>query len=96
MAAGDAASRGLAEGDWAEVYNDRGSFLARVSLAESVKPGVAVAPGIYWNKHAPGATNANATTSSALSDLGGGATFFDNLVEVRQAAVGPDQGKGLP
>jgi anaerobic selenocysteine-containing dehydrogenase len=95
MAAGDAASRGLADGNWAEVYNDRGSFLARVSLVESVKPGVAVAPGIYWNKHAPGATNANATTSTALSDLGGGATFFDNLVEVRPAEVGPNRGEEL-
>ena len=28
------------------------------------------------------ASNCNATTSTALTDLGGGATFFDNLVEV--------------
>jgi hypothetical protein len=26
--------------------------------------------------------NCNATTSTALTDLGAGATFFDNLVEV--------------
>jgi hypothetical protein len=25
----------------------------------------------------------NNTTSSALTDMGGGATFFDNMVEVR-------------
>ena len=30
-----------------------------------------------------GGTNVNGTTSSALTDMGGGATFFDNLVEVR-------------
>ena len=29
----------------------------------------------------------NSTTSSALTDMGGGATFFDNMVEVR--AVDP-------
>ena len=31
----------------------------------------------------PAGRNVNSTTSSALTDMGGGATFFDNLVEVR-------------
>jgi anaerobic selenocysteine-containing dehydrogenase len=79
----DAACRGLVEGQWAEVFNDRGRFLARVSLGGTVKPGVAVSTGIYWNKLSPGLANANRTTSSALTDMGGGAIFFDNLVEVR-------------
>ncbi len=85
MADVDAADRGLGDGDWAEVYNDRGRFLARVALTGSVKPGVAVAAGIYWGKLSPGGANANSTTSSALTDMGGGATFFDNLVQVRPA-----------
>ena len=75
--------RGLVDGQWAEVYNDRGRFQARVALTGSVRPGVAVATGIYWNKLTPGRSNVNSTTSSALTDMGGGATFFDNLVEVR-------------
>jgi anaerobic selenocysteine-containing dehydrogenase len=79
----DARVRGLSSGQWVEVYNDRGRFQARVSLTESVRPGVAVATGIYWNKLTPGASNVNSTTSSALTDMGGGATFFDNMVEVR-------------
>ncbi len=90
LSADDADSRGLAEGQWAEVFNDRGRFLARVNVAGSVKSGVAVAAGIYWNKLAPGRRNANATTSTALTDMGGGATFFDNLVEVRAAALADD------
>jgi anaerobic selenocysteine-containing dehydrogenase len=81
----DARSRGLADGQWAQVFNDRGAFLARVALTGNVPPGVAVATGIYWNKLSPGGSNANSTTSSALTDMGGGATFFDNLVEVRPA-----------
>ncbi|WZO97220.1 molybdopterin oxidoreductase family protein [Isosphaeraceae bacterium EP7] len=85
MAAADAEARGLRAGDWAEVYNDRGRFLAKVALEGSVKPGVAVAAGLYWNKLVPGAANANATTSTALTDMGGGATFFDNLVQVGPA-----------
>jgi anaerobic selenocysteine-containing dehydrogenase len=85
MDGADAARRGLRDGDWAEVYNDRGSFRARVALTGGVRPGVAVATGIYWTKLVPGGSNVNSTSSSALADMGGGATFFDNLVEVRRA-----------
>ncbi len=83
LSAEDAESRALIDGQWAEVYNSRGSFRARVRLAGSVRPGVAVSTGIYWNKLSPGGSNVNSTTSSALTDMGGGATFFDNLVQVR-------------
>jgi anaerobic selenocysteine-containing dehydrogenase len=78
----DASRRGLADGQWATVFNDRGSFEARVRLSGGVRPGVAVATGIYWRKLVRGGENANATTPSALTDMGGGATFFDNLVEI--------------
>nr|WP_250847134.1 molybdopterin oxidoreductase family protein [Aquisphaera insulae] len=83
----DARDRSLVEGQWALVFNDRGAFHARVALSRSVRPGVAVATGIYWNKLSPGGFNANSTTSAALADMGGGATFFDNLVEVRATAA---------
>jgi hypothetical protein len=42
-----------------------------------------VAESIWWNKYSPGGRNANATTSSGLTDMGGGAIFFDNLVQVQ-------------
>ncbi len=72
-------------------HNDRGRFRARVALTGSVRPGVAVATGLYWNKLVPGGSNVNSTSSTALTDMGGGATFFDNLVDVRPVATGsPD------
>jgi anaerobic selenocysteine-containing dehydrogenase len=83
LAAEDARQRGLSEGHLAEVFNARGSFRARVALTGNVHSGVAVATGIYWNKLSPGGSNVNSTTSAALTDMGGGATFFDNLVQVR-------------
>jgi anaerobic selenocysteine-containing dehydrogenase len=83
LAAEDARARGLHDGQQVVVFNGRGSFEARVVLTGSVRPGVAVATGIYWNKLSPGHKNVNNTTSSALSDMGGGATFFDNLVDVK-------------
>jgi anaerobic selenocysteine-containing dehydrogenase len=64
------------------VFNSRGAFHARAVVGETVKPGVVVSFGIWWNKHTEDGTNCNVTTSTALTDLGGGATFFDNLVEV--------------
>jgi anaerobic selenocysteine-containing dehydrogenase len=90
LSAEDADRRGLSEGQWAEVFNDRGRFLARVALTGAVRPGVAVSTGIYWSKLSPGRSNVNGTTSSALSDMAGGATFFDNLVEVRAADRSPE------
>jgi anaerobic selenocysteine-containing dehydrogenase len=83
----DARKRGLVAGQWAEVYNDRGRFRARVALSGNVRKGVAVATGLYWNKLTPGGCNVNSTSSTALADMGGGATFFDNLVEVRGLAA---------
>jgi anaerobic selenocysteine-containing dehydrogenase len=78
----DAAARGIADGQAVRVFNDRGSFRAKAAVGESVKPGVVVTFGIWWSKHTADGVNCNVTTSTALTDLGGGATFFDNLVEV--------------
>jgi anaerobic selenocysteine-containing dehydrogenase len=78
----DAAARGLHDGQTVRVSNDRGGFRARAVVGETVKPGVVVTQGIWWNKYTADGVNCNTTTSSRLTDLGGGATFFDNLVEV--------------
>ncbi len=78
----DAAKRGIADGDIVRVHNDRGRFRARAIIANSVKPGVVVSLGLWWRKWTDDGVNCNATTATALTDLGGGATFFDNLVDV--------------
>lgn len=78
----DAAARGIGDGQPVRVFNDRGGFHARAVVGETVKRGVVVAQSVWWNKHSPGRSNCNATTSTRLTDLGAGATFFDNLVEV--------------
>jgi len=41
------------------------------------------APSVWWGKLTTDNTNANHTTSQALTDIGAGATFYDNLVDVR-------------
>jgi anaerobic selenocysteine-containing dehydrogenase len=78
----DAVHRAIRDGQLVRVHNDRGSFQARAVVGETVKPGVVVSQGIWWNKYCSDGVNCNTTTSSRLTDLGAGATFFDNLVEV--------------
>jgi anaerobic selenocysteine-containing dehydrogenase len=78
----DAARRNITDGQMVSVFNGRGRFRARAVLADTVKPGVVVSLGLWWRKWTDDGVNCNATTSTATTDLGGGATFFDNLVEV--------------
>ena len=63
----------------------RGAPAQTYPLAETVKPGVVVSQGIWWNKFTRDGVNCNTTTSTRLTDLGAAATFFDNLVEVAAA-----------
>jgi anaerobic selenocysteine-containing dehydrogenase len=81
----DAASRGIAEGDAVEVFNDRGQYRATAKVGDGVKRGVVVSLGCWWSRHTHDGANHNTLTSTALTDLGGGATFFDSLVDVRRA-----------
>jgi anaerobic selenocysteine-containing dehydrogenase len=85
MAAADAATRGLAEGDLAEVFNGRGSVVLPVRVTERVRPGVVAIPWGWWATQHPDGRAANALTNDALTDWGGGVAFFDTLVEVRSA-----------
>jgi anaerobic selenocysteine-containing dehydrogenase len=78
----DAGARGISDGQGVTVFNDRGRFRAKAVLANSVKPGVVVSLGLLWRRYSSDGVNCNSTTSTAITDLGGGATFFDNLVEV--------------
>jgi len=85
----DASPRGIVDGDLVEVFNARGQIqlTARVSANgyASIPAGV-VASRLSWNKLSPGGHNVNLLTSQRLTDIGGGATFYSTLVEVRKAA----------
>lgn len=81
----DAAARGIAEGAMVRVFNDRGAFLAKARVSDASRRGLVVGLSVWWAKMCPGGRNANAVTSQELADMGGGATFYDALVEVRPA-----------
>ncbi|MDP9038898.1 MAG: molybdopterin-dependent oxidoreductase [Acidobacteriota bacterium] len=88
MHAEDAAARGLSTGDAVEVYNGRGLVELEARVGELVPAGV-VSARLDWTKlsgrEGRGGSNVNALTSERLTDLGGGATFYSVLVEVRRA-----------
>jgi anaerobic selenocysteine-containing dehydrogenase len=85
----DAAQREITDGETVRVWNDRGACQLVARVSERVKPGVAVALSTWWNKLSPGHTNVNQTVSQELTDIGSGATFYDNLVEIARRKM-PD------
>jgi anaerobic selenocysteine-containing dehydrogenase len=85
----DASARGIADGDWVEVSNARGRHCTRARLNGRARPGVVVGLGIWWRKMGADGTNVNELTSQALTDLGGGPTFYDCAVQVRRLDAAP-------
>ena len=87
MHATDATARKIATGDEVEVFNGRGSITLRALVNTQVAAGV-VAARLDWNKLGSdlsgNGANVNALTSETLTDIGGGATFYSTLVEVRK------------
>ena len=81
---GDAASRGISDGDRVRVFNSRGEIFLTAAVDGKVPAGV-VAASLNWAKLTPGGQNINVLTSDRLSDMGGGPTFYSVLVEVEKA-----------
>ena len=86
MHATDAASRAILTGDPVEVLNGRGCITLHARVGTAVAEGV-VAAHLDWAKLSAGGMNVNALTSERVTDLGGGATFYSTMVEVRRLAL---------
>lgn len=80
----DAAVRGLLGGDEVRVFNDRGELRLPVKISPDVAPGTVATTWGWWDKLSSGRGVANNVTSAALTDIGGGATFYDCRVEVER------------
>jgi anaerobic selenocysteine-containing dehydrogenase len=80
----DAEARGIRDGDRVRAFNHRGSCQLSAVVTTRARRGVVVSPSVWWNKLSPGGTNINQLTSQSLTDMGGGATFYDALVEVER------------
>ncbi len=80
----DADARGLDTGDEVRVFNDRGAFVLPVVISERVQAGTVATFWGWWDKLAGGKGNVNNVTSTQLTDIGGGGTFYDCRVEVER------------
>jgi anaerobic selenocysteine-containing dehydrogenase len=87
----DAASRGLHDGDVARVFNDRGEYLAAVEISDRVPPGIVGGAKGHWPKLNPGGASIAATVMEKDADMGKGAVFHDNRVEVERARMTRDE-----
>ncbi len=83
----DAKARGIVNGERVRVFNDRGSYTLKAAVSERARPGVVVAPSVWWRKLSPDGRNANDLTSQGIADMGGAATYYDCLVEVERLSL---------
>ena len=77
---GTAASRGIADGDYATVTNERGEVLCRAELSNSVRPDT-----VFLPFHFPGQENANRLTEATTDPISGMPEFKTSRVWVRKA-----------
>jgi len=80
----DAEARAIRTGDRVRVFNDRGSLLLKAHVDGVVQAGVVRSPSTRWLKRASDARNVNVLTSDRLTDMGGGPTFYNCLVQVER------------
>ena len=82
----DASARGLAEGDAATVWNERGRIALTVRLDEGLRPGVV---HVLEGRCHEGDADINQLTDAGVTDINHGATFYECLVEVARAEGQP-------
>jgi anaerobic selenocysteine-containing dehydrogenase len=85
--------RGVSDGARVRVWNERGEFTAVAVATEAVRAGVGVSYGVRWARLSEAGRTVNDTTSQGETDLGGGAVFYDNAVQVARVAAATDPGE---
>jgi anaerobic selenocysteine-containing dehydrogenase len=79
----DAMAKGMKDGAPVIAFNQLGEVSFVLLVTPKTPSGVVVAEGVWWLNHCPGPRSVNALTSQRLTDQGGGSTFYDNTVDVR-------------
>jgi len=79
----DAAGKGMIDGTKVTAWNDLGEVTFYLRVSDAVQKGVVIAEGVWWLEFVPGVRSVNALVSQRLTDQGGGSTFYDNRIDVR-------------
>jgi anaerobic dimethyl sulfoxide reductase subunit A len=87
----DAARRGIEDGDWVHVWNERGELVVPARLTKRILPGVIDIPqGAWWNPDEHGVDhggNINVLTSPRWTPLAFASTQHTIMVEVEKAST---------
>jgi anaerobic selenocysteine-containing dehydrogenase len=78
----DAQQRNIRSGQWVRISNERGWCRLIADVTTDIRAGVLATTSVWWPTFSPDQRNVNQTTSDRLADLGGGSTFYSNLVHV--------------
>ena len=78
----DAEERGIVDGQYVRVFNDRGAFVVLARVTDEVARGVVMCPMGGWPKNSKEGATVNAVNPFAFADLGNAPTFSDTRVEV--------------
>lgn len=78
----DASERGIEDGKFIRVFNERGEFHGDARITDDTLPGVVVASVGYWRSKNRGGGAVNVISSDRFINLGHGPSLSDNLVQV--------------
>ena len=83
----DASERGIEDGDFCRLYNDRGETYAHAVIIDGLLPGVCGTQKQFKGSNTAGGVNANALSSEDLTDIGWSPTFYSCLAQVEKVPV---------
>ncbi len=88
VSAQDAAERGIADGDYCKLFNDRGEVYGHARIVSGFLPGVVGAQKQLQGSKMRGGVNINALTSQREADMGRGPVFYSTLAQLEKAVTG--------
>ena len=80
----DAKARGIQDGDYCRLFNDRGETFGYALIVEGLLTGVLGAQKQLQGSKMPGGVNINALTSQREADMGRGPVFFSTLAQLEK------------
>lgn len=83
----EAAARGIEDGDFCRLYNDRGETFGHAVIIEGLIAGICGTQKQYKGSNTFGGVNVNALNTEVLSDFGYAPTFYSCLAEIEKSNV---------
>jgi anaerobic selenocysteine-containing dehydrogenase len=80
----DATERGIADGDYCKLFNDRGEVFGHARIVNGFLPGVVGAQKQLQGSKMRGGVNINALTSQREADMGRGPVFYSTLAQLER------------